>query len=74
MEISATTLNNIGTNYSIRINKEEILVFEEDETRKIEKSEFDKVQKEEDEKKLKKLKNPNLYMSLVLMRKSLLQI
>ncbi len=64
MEISTTTLNNIGTNYSIRINKEEILVYEEDKTRKVEKSEFNKVQKEEDEKKAKKAEKSKLINEL----------
>jgi len=54
MNIGLSTLQNIGTNYSIRTSDEEVLVFEEDELRKTEKSDEEKLQKEQEEKKNRK--------------------
>lgn len=49
MEIGLTALQNIGTNYSIRVSEKELLIYEDDKTRKVEKSESQKLQ--EDSKK-----------------------
>ena len=57
MQISSSTLYDIGSNYSIKLNEKEILVFEDDETRKIEKSEFEKTKEKEDSKKAEKEKS-----------------
>ena len=51
MEIGSNTLYDIGSNYSVRLNKEEVLVYEEDETGKSKKTEYEKLQAKEQEKK-----------------------
>jgi len=50
MDIGLSTLQNIGTNYSIRTSDKEVLVYEEDTTRKTEKTEYEKLQEKQEEK------------------------
>lgn len=47
MEIGLSSMQQIGTNYSIRLNSREVLVFEKDKTPKIEKTEPEEPQKKE---------------------------
>lgn len=54
MEIGLSTLHNIGTNYSIKLNEKEALIYEDDETRKVEKSENEKLQEKQDTEKTEK--------------------
>lgn len=51
MEIGLTALQNIGTNYSIRVSDKELLIYEEDKSRKVEKSDSQKLQEESKQKK-----------------------
>jgi hypothetical protein len=51
MEIGLTALQNIGTNYSIRVSDKELLVYEEDKSRKVGKSDSQKLQEESKQKK-----------------------
>lgn len=51
MEIGINTLYNIGTNYSIKLNEKEVLIYEDDPLRKTKTSDEKKLAKEEEEKK-----------------------
>lgn len=51
MEIGSSTLYDIGSNYSVRLSKDELLVYEEDKTGKPEKTEHEKLQAQKQEKK-----------------------
>ena len=58
MEIGTSTLYNIGSNYSVKLNSEEVLVYEEDTLRKRESFDEKKLEKERDKKEnLEKLKS-----------------
>lgn len=60
MEIGTNALYNIGTNYSVKLNDKEVLVYEDDPLKKIEASDEKKLAKEEEEKKnQKKSKSAN---------------
>lgn len=56
MEISANSLYNIGSNYSVKLNEKEVLVYEDDPLRKTKTSDEKKLENEE-EKKLDKSKS-----------------
>lgn len=51
MEIGSASHYNIGINYSIKLNEEEILVFEDDPLREKKTSDEEKIEKEQEEKK-----------------------
>jgi hypothetical protein len=51
MEIGSESHYNIGINYSIKLNEEEILVFEDDPLREKKTSDEEKIEKEQEEKK-----------------------
>ena len=57
MEVGLSILQNIGANYSIRLNEKEILVVEDDPLRKVEKPEHGKVQEAQDKQKSEKSKS-----------------
>jgi len=60
MELGLNTLQNIGTNYSVKINDKETIVYEDDDTRKVEETEYDKLQeKQKEEKSVDKSKQLN---------------
>ncbi len=40
MEIGLTALQDIGTNYSVRLSEKELLIYEEDDNSKVNKSEY----------------------------------
>ena len=58
MEIGSNSLYNIGTNYSVKLDSGETLVYEEDTLRKPKKTEQEKVEKAQEKKDLEKSK-PN---------------
>ncbi|TKI69098.1 hypothetical protein FCU45_08250 [Sulfurimonas crateris] len=51
MEIGSASYYNIGINYSIKLNEEEILVFEDDPLRERKTSDKEKLEKEQEQKK-----------------------
>ena len=51
MDVGLNTLQTIGTNYSIKTSDKEVLVYEEDTTRKTKKTEYEKLQEKQEEKK-----------------------
>lgn len=59
MEIGLNSLYNIGSNYSIRLNEKEVLVFEDDPLRKNEKSDEKNLSQEEEKKSSEKSKSSN---------------
>lgn len=60
MEIGINTLYKIGTNYSVKLNEKEVLIYEDDPLRKTKTSDEKKLAKEEEEKKNQdKLKSAN---------------
>ncbi|MFA6197213.1 MAG: putative metalloprotease CJM1_0395 family protein [Sulfurimonas sp.] len=60
MNVGLSTLYNIGSNYSIRLNDKEVLVYEEDDSRKKSKnSQEKKLEKEQEQKKVEKEKSAN---------------
>ncbi len=54
MEIGLTALQDIGTNYSVRLSEKELLIYEEDDNSKVNKSEYEKLQDKQDSKKAEK--------------------
>jgi len=54
MEIGLNTLYNIGSNYSLKLNEEEVLVYEDDPLRKTETPDEKKLRLEEEKKELEK--------------------
>ena len=53
MQVSSSTLYNIGSNYSVKLNDKEVLVYEDDKTRGSKKTEHEKLQEKEKETKSK---------------------
>ncbi len=54
MEIGSSTLYNIGSNYSIKLNDKEVLIYEDDPLRKKETPDEKKLRKQEEKKELEK--------------------
>lgn len=60
MNVGLSTLYNIGSNYSVKLNEKETLVYEEDDTLKKEKNPTEKnLQKEQEKKQLEKASSPD---------------
>jgi len=59
MNVGLSTLNDIGSNYSIKLNDKEMLVYEDDLLRKNEDSDKKKALKEEEKKEVEKSKSDN---------------
>lgn len=59
MQVNSSTLYDIGSNYSIKLNDKEVLVYEDDKTRESKKTEHEKLQAKEQDKKSEESKTNN---------------